>query len=176
MQKVGLYNKKTKIYQTIKGLIILFIKLQFSIRWNQTSKLLHTSTSKYLLQHLPQHLLQPQPQSQRPDGLITCIISDKFVSSPIRLMIPDVHTVEVFTSNHIRSRPIYSSGLGATGLPTRRPLSFLSLPWRFWRWNWRPHKGEAPVASSRAFIYTATKGYSRVIHLTPWQMGDLQES
>ena len=29
-QKVGLYNKKTKIYQTIKGLIILFIKPQFS--------------------------------------------------------------------------------------------------------------------------------------------------
>ena len=28
-QKVGLYNKKTKIYQTIEGLIILFIKLQF---------------------------------------------------------------------------------------------------------------------------------------------------
>ncbi len=25
--KVGLYVKKTKIYQTIKGLIILFIKL-----------------------------------------------------------------------------------------------------------------------------------------------------
>ncbi len=34
MQKVGLYNKKTKIYQTIKGLIILFIKLQFSIKCN----------------------------------------------------------------------------------------------------------------------------------------------
>ncbi len=32
---VGLYNKKTNIYQTIKGLIILFIKLQFSIRCNQ---------------------------------------------------------------------------------------------------------------------------------------------
>ena len=28
-QKVGLYNIKTKIYQTIKGLIILFIKLLF---------------------------------------------------------------------------------------------------------------------------------------------------
>ncbi len=29
-QKVGLWNIKTKIYQTIKSLIILFIKLQFS--------------------------------------------------------------------------------------------------------------------------------------------------
>ncbi len=27
VQKVDLYNKKTKIYQIIKGLIILFIKL-----------------------------------------------------------------------------------------------------------------------------------------------------
>ena len=29
-QKMGLLNIKTKIYQTIKDLIILFIKLQFS--------------------------------------------------------------------------------------------------------------------------------------------------
>ncbi len=34
MQKVDLYIKKTKIYQTIKGLIIPFIKLQFSIKCN----------------------------------------------------------------------------------------------------------------------------------------------
>ena len=33
-QKVGLCKMKTKIYQTIKGLIILFIKLQSSIRYN----------------------------------------------------------------------------------------------------------------------------------------------
>ncbi len=45
VRKVGLYNKKTKIYQTIKGLIILFIKLQFSIRCNQVFRLLRTSIS-----------------------------------------------------------------------------------------------------------------------------------
>ncbi len=28
-QKVGLWNIKTKIYQTMKGLVILFIKFQF---------------------------------------------------------------------------------------------------------------------------------------------------
>ncbi len=44
VQKVVLYNKKTKIYRTIKGLIILFIKLQFSIRCNQAFRSLRTST------------------------------------------------------------------------------------------------------------------------------------
>ncbi len=87
MQKVGLYNKKTKIYQTIKGLIILFIKLQFSIRCNQTFKLLRTLTSK--------HLPQLQPQSQQPDSLVTYIIPNTFILSPICLMTPDVHTAEV---------------------------------------------------------------------------------
>ncbi len=47
-------RRKTKIYQTIKGLIILFIKLQFSIRCNQTFKPLRTSTSKHLPQTQPQ--------------------------------------------------------------------------------------------------------------------------
>ncbi len=53
VQKVGLYIKKTKICQTIKGLIILFIKLQFSIRCNQAFRSLRTSTSKYLPQPEP---------------------------------------------------------------------------------------------------------------------------
>ncbi len=121
-QKVGLCNKKTKIYQTIKGLIILFIKLQFSIRCNQAFRSLRIPTSK--------HLPQPQPQSLRPDSLVTCIIPDAFVSSPICLMIPDVHTAEVFASNQVRFRSTYLSGLGATGLATRRPLLFLSIPSR----------------------------------------------
>ncbi len=81
--KIDLYNKKTKIYWTIKGLIILFIKLQFSIRYSQASKPLHISNSKYLP--------QPQPQSQWLDGLNTYIIADAFVLSPIRLMISDIH-------------------------------------------------------------------------------------
>ncbi len=87
VRKVGLCNKKTKIYQSIEGLIILFIKLQFSIRCNQAFRPLRTSTS--------QHLPQPQPQFQRSDGLVTCIIPDTFVSASIRLMIPDVRTTEV---------------------------------------------------------------------------------
>ncbi len=36
---------KTKIYQTIKGLIILFIKLQFFNQVQQAFKLLYTSIS-----------------------------------------------------------------------------------------------------------------------------------
>ena len=71
---------KTKIYQTIKGLIILFIKLQFSIRCNQVFRSLHTSTFNIYLNF-----------SLNLNGLVTCIISNAFVSSPIRLMIPDVH-------------------------------------------------------------------------------------
>ncbi len=51
-RKVDLCNKKTKIYRTIKGLIILFIKLQFSIKCNQAFRPLRISTSK----HLPQPL------------------------------------------------------------------------------------------------------------------------
>ncbi len=54
VQKVDLNNKKTKIYQTIKGLIILFIKLQYSIKYNRAFRQLRTSTSK----HLPQSQTQ----------------------------------------------------------------------------------------------------------------------
>ncbi len=43
------------------------------------------------------------------------------------------------------------------------------------RWSWRLHKEEILAMSSRAFIYTATKGYLRVIYLTPQRVGDLQE-
>ncbi len=120
-KKIGLYNKKTKIYQTIEGLIILFIKLQFSIGCNQAFRPLRTSISK--------HLPQPQPRSQWPNGLVTCIIPNTFVSSLIRLMIPDVRIAEIFTSHQVKSRPKYSLlGLEATGVSTRRPSSFLSLP------------------------------------------------
>ena len=71
---------KTKIYQTIKSLNILFIKLQFSIRCNQAFRPLRTSTSNIYLN-----------LSLNPNGLVACIIPDAFISSPIRLMIPDVH-------------------------------------------------------------------------------------
>ncbi len=80
VQKVGLCNKKTKIYQTIKGLIVLFIKLQFSIRCNQAFRPLRTSTSNIYL-NLNLNL----------NGFIICIIPSAFVSSPIYFIIPDVH-------------------------------------------------------------------------------------
>ncbi len=79
-------NKKTKIYQTIKGLIILFIKLQFSIKCNQAFRSLSISTSNIYLN-----------LSFNPNGFVTCIIPNAFVSSQytcilsIRRMIPDVH-------------------------------------------------------------------------------------
>ncbi len=66
VRKIGLCNKKTKIYQTIKGLIILFIKLQFSIKRNQAFRLLRTSTSNIYLNLslnpnglMPRHLHHP---------------------------------------------------------------------------------------------------------------------
>ena len=86
---------KTKIYQTIKGLIILFIKLQFSIRYNQAFRLLHTSTFKYLS--------QPQPQFQWPCHLYhtqyICIIPD--ISHDSRRA-----TVKVSASNQVKLRPM----------------------------------------------------------------------
>ncbi len=86
MQKVGLYNKKTKIYQIIKGLIILFIKLQFSIRCNQAFRLLRISTSNIdlNLNLNPNDLMALSLASSR----YICII-------PIRLMTPDIYTIEV---------------------------------------------------------------------------------
>ncbi len=36
-------------------------------------------------------------------------------------------------------------------------------------------KEKSLAASSRAFIHTATKGCSRVVHYTPRRVGDLQE-
>ncbi len=89
--KVRLCNKKTKIYQTIKGLIILFIKLQFSIRCNSVFTPLRTPTSNIYLN-----------LSLNSNDLVTYIIPDAFVSSQyvciisIRLIILDVHLAEVF--------------------------------------------------------------------------------
>ncbi len=116
VQKVDRYNKKTKLYRTIKGLIILFIKLQFSIRYNQAFRLLRTSNTYLKL-------------SLNPNGFVTYIIPNTFISSSICLMTPDIHILEVFIHPiKVKSRLTYLSGLAATGLLTRRPLSFLSLP------------------------------------------------
>ena len=71
---------KTKIYQIIKGLIILFIKLQFFIKYNQAFKPFCILTSNIYLN-----------LSLNPNGLIICIIPNTYVSSLIRFMILDVH-------------------------------------------------------------------------------------
>ncbi len=96
-------------------------------------------------------------------------------SSLIHFMIPDMYTAEVSASNQVRFWPTSSTGLRAIGLPTKRPLLFSSLSWRSWRQSWRPHKGEVLAASNWTYVYTATKECSRVIRLTPWRVGDLQE-
>ena len=107
--KIGLYNKKTKIYQTIKRLIILLIKLQFFIRCNQTFKLLRTSISTSTsipmalsLASYPMHLYYPN-------------ISHNSRRAPVK----------VSASNQVKPRPTCSLlGLGAIGLSTKKPLSF----------------------------------------------------
>ncbi len=115
-QKVDLCIWKTKIYRTIEGLIILFIKLQFSIRCNQAFRSLRTSTSNIYL--------NLSLNSQRPTGLVTCIIL-------MHLYHPDIPhdsrraPIEVFAFDQIRSRPMYLSGLGTTSLLPKKPLSFL---------------------------------------------------
>ncbi len=162
--KVGLCNKKTKIYRTIKGLIILFNKLQFSIRCNQAFKPLHTSTSNIYL-NLSLNL----------NGLVTCII-------PIRLYHPDTP----HDSRRTLSRILYPFTTSGPGLRTCQAWgSLVYLPGGLchfsqcpdvytWR-SWHPHKGEVLVTSSKTFIHIATKGCSSVVHPTPGRVDDLQE-
>ncbi len=165
VRKISLCNKKTKIYQTIKGLIILIINLQFSIRCNQAFRPLRTSTFNVYL-NIYLYL----------NCLVTCIISDAFVSSSICLMTPNIHIAEIsIYPIKVRSRLMYLSGLRATSQTTRRSLSFSSLLWCFWRQSWHPHKGEVLAVFSLVYIYTTTKRYLRVIYLTLWQVDDLQE-
>ena len=86
---------KAKIYRTIKGLIILFIKLQFSNQVQQAFKPLHTSTFNLDLN-----------LSLNPNGLVTCIIPDTFVSSPIRLVHDSRPSLHQQTSLCIQSNQI----------------------------------------------------------------------
>ena len=76
---------KTKIYQTIKGSIILFIKFQFSIKCNQAFKPLRISISNIYLN-----------LSLIPNSLVTYIIPNIFVLSLIRLMILDIYIIKIF--------------------------------------------------------------------------------
>ena len=74
-QKVGLSKIKTKIYQMIKDLIILFIKFQFFNQVQQAFRLLRTLTFNLNLNF-----------SLNLNNLVTYIIPDAFVSSPICLI------------------------------------------------------------------------------------------
>ena len=85
---------------------------------------LRTSTSK----HLPQHqiiYLNLSLNSQRVTGLVICLIL-------MHLYHPDTphnsrrEPVKVFVSDWVRSRPMYLSGLRATGLLLKRLSSFSS--------------------------------------------------
>ncbi len=86
--------------------------------------------------------------SQWPTGLVTCIIL-------MHLYHPDTPhdfrrtPVEISASDQVRSRPMYSPGLGATGL-LPRPSSF-SLFWLSWRQSWRLHKGEVLSCVQQGF-------------------------
>ncbi len=178
--KVGLWNMKTKIYQTIKGLIILFIKLQFFNQVQLAFRSLCTSVSNIYL-NLILNL----------NGFITCIIPNTFVSSPIRLITPDVHQQkslyiqlsQVQAYILIRFRLMYSSGLGLHTRQIWGPLVYppgglhhsSPCPHIYRRRSWRPYKREVLAASSKAFINTATKGCSSIVHPMTQQVGDLQD-
>ncbi len=56
---------------------------------------------------------------------------------------------EVSASDQVRSRPTYSSGLGATDL-LPRSSSFSSF-WLFWKYSWRSHKGEVLSCVQQGF-------------------------
>ncbi len=92
-------------------MIILFIKLQFFIRCNQAFRLLRTSTSNIYLN-----------LSLNPNGLVTCIIPDIFVSYrytyiiSIRLMISDMHLQ--------RSLHLIKSSPGLRNYQAWRPLVY----------------------------------------------------
>ena len=73
-QKIGQWNIKTKIYQIIESIIILFIKLQFFNQVYQAFRLLCTSTSNLDLNF-----------SRNSSDLIFYIILHTFISSLIYL-------------------------------------------------------------------------------------------
>ncbi len=91
-------------------------------------------------------------------------------------MIPDVHLQR--SLHLIKSGPDLhtSSGLGATWSTTKEAFVILIRYSDFLEDEADVYTREKSLAaSSRAFIHTATKECSRVIHFTPQQIGDLQK-
>ena len=143
----------TKIYPTIKSLNILFIKLQFSITYNQAFRPLRTSSSNIYIN-----------LSLNPNGLVIFIIANIFISSLIYLMIPDMHPQ--------RFLPPIKLGPGLQTYQAWGPLVYPPESLCYFclyfnvhkRWSWCAHKGKVLTTSCKTFIHTATKGYLRVIY------------
>ena len=115
-QKVGLYNKKTKIYQTIK----------------RPDHSIYQALVLYQVQSGLQAIAYSN-LSLLPNGLVACIISDVFVSSPIRFMTPDI---PVQKSLRIQSK-------SGPDLHTCRQV---------WKGHWSTHQ-EAVVILVKAMTY-----------------------
>ncbi len=93
----------------------------------------------------------------------------------IRLMIPDVHLQRSLYLIKSGTSPRTRQGSGPLVYYQRGFCHSHQLLWLLWRRSWRLYKGEVLATSSRAFIHTATKGCSRMIRFTPWQVRNLQE-
>ncbi len=151
----------------MEGLIILFIKLQFSNQVHQAFRPLRTSISISISTSSstsrPRHSYHPRYAS---------------------FMIPDLAYTSrgLYASNQVRSRPTYSSGLGATGLHTRglrhlvnaltstesviRTVALTKLT---------SAQGRSPSCVQLAFHPHRHQGCSTVVHPTTRRVGDLQE-
>ncbi len=116
-------------------MIIVFIKLQFSIRCNQAFRPLRTSTSNIDL--------NLSLNSQRPTGLVTYIIL-------MHLYHPDTSHDSKRTladvSDLIKSGPGLrtSSGLEAIGFLPKRPFSFSSATMTFLKTKLTSAQGRSP--------------------------------
>ncbi len=95
--------------------------------------------SGYCVPQLLNIYLNLSLNSQPPTGLVTCIILMHLYFSDTPYDFKHVPT-EVFASDQVRSRPIYSSSLGAISLLSKL-LSFSSF-WFSRRQSWNLYKRE----------------------------------
>ncbi len=139
------------------------------------SGLLHTSTSNIYF-----NLKSSTPNSASiPNGLLASSLASSWCIRTILMHSyhPDTphdsrcSPAEVSASNQVRSRPTYSSGLGATGLLSK-PSSF-SLFWLSWRRTWRLHKGEVLSCVQQGFHPHRHQGVFKLICFTSRRVGDL---
>ncbi len=111
-----------------------------------------------------------------PNGLLALSLASSWYIRTIliRLIIPDVHLQ--------RSLYLMKSGPGLRTRQAWGPLVYYQGLCHSCRSDFPEDEADVRTiekslaASSRAFIYTATKGCSRVIRFTPRRVGDLQET